>query len=93
MADGALVVMAKDGALEVENHGATQEVSKGKTITITALTGNAPAPVPPGRRHLKHINKKLLLYLGLGAGAGVVAWAVVSSGGGQTPVSPVTPAP
>lgn len=93
MADGSLVVMAKDGALEVENHGSTQEVSKGKTITITAPAGSAPVPVPPGRRHLKHINKKLLLYLAIGAAAGGVAWAVISSGGGQTPVSPVTPAP
>lgn len=98
VADGAMMVMAKDGALEVENGRTTREVAKGKTITIATSADSAPTPDPQGRRHLKHIvhiSPALLLYLGLAAEAGFVAWAIVnaSSGGGPPVVSPVTPGP
>lgn len=94
MANGLLAVTAKDGALQVEKAGTTQEVAKGKTITIAARTGSAPTPVPPGNRHLKRI-PKAFLYIGMGAGAGLVAWAIVAStsGGKPTPVSQVVPGP
>lgn len=94
MADGYLAVTAKDGALQVEKAGTTQEVAKGKTITIAARAGSAPAPVPPGNRHFKRW-PKALLYIGMGAGAGLIAWAIVAStsGAAPTPVSQVTPGP
>lgn len=95
MADGALMIMAKDGVLEVDNAGTTQEVSKGKTITIAAPAGSAPEPVPQGNRHLKHIlriSPALLLYLGIAAETGLVAWAIVAStSGAPPPVSPTAP--
>ncbi|HET9178128.1 MAG TPA: hypothetical protein VFQ24_07195 [Terriglobia bacterium] len=96
MADGFLTVTAKDGALEVEKAGATQRVTKGKTIKILAREERAPQDDQGGQRHLKRV-PPVLFYVGLAAGAGLLAWAVVSatSGGGATPtpVSPVTPGP
>lgn len=94
MADGFLTVTAKDGALQVEKAGTTQEVAKGKTIKIETRDERAAQDDQGGQRHLKN-RKALLLYIGLAAGAGLLAWAIVSatSGGGAppTPVSPVTP--
>src|SRR5690348_96974 len=96
MADGFLTVTAKDGALQVEKAGTTQEVAKGKTIKIETRDERAAQDDQGGPRHLKN-RKALLLYIGLAAGAGLLAWAIVSttSGGGATPtpVSPVTPGP
>jgi len=97
MSDGLLAVTAKDGALQVEKNGALQEVGKGKTITIATTAAAAPTPADPqGRRHLKHIirlSPTALLFLGLGAEAGFVAWAIVSANNGGQPASPVTPGP
>ena len=44
MVDGTLAVTAEDGTLQIEKGGAIQQVSKGKTITITAIDAAAPAP-------------------------------------------------
>lgn len=100
VAEGYLAVMAKDGALQVEKAGTTQEVGKGQTITIATAAGAAPTPSPQGRgrRHIKHIlrvSPGLLLILGIAAEAGGVAWAIVAatSGAPPPPVSPVAPAP
>lgn len=96
MADGFLTVTAKDGTLQVEKAGATQKVTKGNTIKIEAIDERAAQEDQGGQRHLKN-RKQLLLYIGLAAGAGLLAWAIVSatSGGGAppTPVSPVNPGP
>lgn len=94
MADGLLVVTAKDGTLQVEKGGKTEEVSKGKTITIAAKTADAPAPAPQGNQHVKHIlriSPAALLYLGIGAEIGGTTAAIVL--GTRTPkqVSPVAP--
>lgn len=95
MLDGLLVVTAKDGTLKVEKAGTTQEVSKGKTITMPASAGSAPTPVPDGNVHLKHIWKlspAALLYLGIGAGVGLTIWGIVeATSGGGPPASPVAP--
>lgn len=96
VADGVLAVTAKDGELQVEKAGTVQEVGKGKTITITTAAAGAPTPDPQGRRHIKHIisiSPSVLLYLGLAAEAGFVAWAIVNASGGSQPVSPVSPGP
>ena len=94
MVDGILAVTAKDGALQVEKAGAVQEVSRGKTITVTTADAAAPTPVPQGRRHIKHIvslSPAVILALGLGAEAGFTAWAIVNASSGGQPASPVTP--
>lgn len=96
MADGLLAVTAKDGELQVEKAGAVQEVGKGKTITIATAAAASPAPDPQGRRHIKHIisiSPAALLYLGLAAEAGFVAWAIVNATSSGQPASPVTPGP
>ena len=40
MLNGSLVITAKEGSLQVENHGATMNVAKGKTIVITPKTAD-----------------------------------------------------
>jgi hypothetical protein len=40
MVNGSIVVTAKEGALEVENHGATKNVAKGQTIVISPKTAD-----------------------------------------------------
>src|SRR5208282_4123968 len=41
MLNGSVVVTAKEGALKVENHGATKDVTKGQTIVISPKTADA----------------------------------------------------
>lgn len=74
MVNGLVVVTAKDGTLRVERNGAAQEVSKGKTITLATTAARAPAPVPPGDRHLKHITAAtpLIVTAVIGASAAAV---------------------
>jgi hypothetical protein len=101
LADGLLAVTAKDGALEVEQRGTTQEVAKGKTLTLKTAAADAPSPAPDGngRRHLKRIlrvSPAALLGLGIAAEVGLVAWVIVANTGGggpPTPVSPTAPTP
>jgi len=38
--NGSIVVTAKDGALKVEDHGATKDVAKGQTIVLTPMTAD-----------------------------------------------------
>ena len=94
MADGILMVNAKDGAFQVERAGTTQEVAKGKTIQITTHEASTPTPYPEGNKHLKRL-PPVLIYFGIGAGVALLALAIVrsTSGGAPTPVSPVTPGP
>jgi len=40
MLNGSIVVTAKDGALKVEDHGATKDVAKGQTIVLTPMTAD-----------------------------------------------------
>jgi len=40
MLNGTIVVTAKDGALNVEDHGATKNVTKGQTIVLTPMTAD-----------------------------------------------------
>lgn len=94
MADGILIVTSREGTLQVEKAGTTQEVAKGKTIQIAAREESAPQNNPGGNRHLKRLSKAFI-YIGIGAGVGLLAWAIVAStsGGAPTHVSPVTPGP
>jgi len=40
MLNGSVIVTAKEGALKVENHGATKDVTKGQTIVISPKTAD-----------------------------------------------------
>lgn len=98
MADGFLLVTARDGTLQVERSGRTEEVSKGKTITIAAKAADAPAPAPQegrGKEHIKHFGAKispaaLLLLLGSAGIVSGTAYAIVAASGGR-PASPIAP--
>jgi len=94
MVDGLLVVTARDGALQVEKSGTTQEVGTGKTITIATTAAGAPAAMPAGNRHIKRIlylSPAALLLLGIAAEVGFTAWAIVAATSGGQAASPVTP--
>lgn len=93
MNNGLLVVTAKDGTLKVERDGSTQEVSKGKTITIPLAATDNQRSYPQSKRHPKRLPitpEKAMLLGGSGAEAGSVAWGIVDSSGGP-PASPSTP--
>jgi hypothetical protein len=94
MTDGLLVVIAKDGALQVEKAGTTTEVSKGGTTTIATAAARAPGPSPSPKPHLRHIvvQKSLDLLEVVGAGAGI-ALATTALTRSRKQVSPVTPLP
>ncbi|HET7212240.1 MAG TPA: hypothetical protein VFL79_01515 [Terriglobia bacterium] len=94
LADGLLMVTARNGCLEVEKDGATRKVEIGHTLTVSASAARAPAPVPPGNAHLDHVlGAKTLTDFGMAggtAGAGVGAIALTRS---SQQVSPVMPGP
>ncbi len=67
MLDGALQVTAKEGKLEVEGQGRTQEVGEGQTVTVPVRTARAPMPNPPSSD--AHITTSTALgWLAVGAG-------------------------
>jgi len=93
MADGALMVTAKDGVLQVEKSGISQQVTPGKTITIATPAGSAPEPDPNGHPHLKHIfNHEDLLYILLGGIVAGTTLGIIEGTSSVAPaVSPVAP--
>lgn len=94
MVNGLVLVTAKNGTLQVESAGNTQQVGTGKTITIAARPASAPTPMPQGNRHVKHvlsISPAALLFLGIGAEVGGTAWAIAAASSSGKPASPVTP--
>lgn len=93
MVNGLLLVTAKDGTLQVEKAGTTQEVSAGKTITVATQAARAPAPVPSGNSHIKTIWGTNELILVGAIAAGVTATAIVLSNHSTTQSSTFTPGP
>lgn len=94
MVNGLLLVTAKDGALEVERAGTTENVSKGKTITIATTAARARTSNPAGKQHIKHIfsiNPKTLLILGGAAEAAGTITAIVVTRSSTPSVSPIMP--
>lgn len=76
MANGTIVVTAKDGTLRVNENGRTVEVAKGKTIALTPKT--ARAPQTGGSQKLggapPWVDYAILGAAGVGAGFGIGAW-------------------
>jgi len=67
MLNGAVQVTAKEGMLQVEGQGRTQEVGQGKTVTVPVNTARAPVPDPPSSN--AHITTSTALgWLAVGAG-------------------------
>ena len=70
MLNGAVQVTAKEGTLQVEGQGRTQEVGQGKTVTVPMKTARAPMPNPPNPPSSDaHITTATALgWLAVGAG-------------------------
>ncbi|HEV2245540.1 MAG TPA: hypothetical protein VGW37_02705 [Terriglobia bacterium] len=76
MLDGSLVVTAKEGTLQVERQGRTEQVMQGKTVTLP-ITAAAPAPSPAappdGNPHITTATTLGVLAVGAGSAAAVLA--------------------
>jgi hypothetical protein len=76
MLDGTLVVTAKQGMLQVERQGRTEQVAEGKTVTLP-VTAAAPVPSPAGppagNPHITTATTLGVLTLGAGSAAAVLA--------------------
>ena len=67
MLNGAVQVTAKQGTLQVEGQGRTQQVTEGSTVTVPVNTARAPMPNPPSSN--AHITTSTALgWLAVGAG-------------------------
>jgi hypothetical protein len=92
LADGLLVVTAKDGRLKVEKDGAIRVVERGRTLTVAAAAGRAPAPASPGKAHLKNVfSQTAFVDSGIAAGVGGSVVAAVALTRSSQQVSPVMP--
>lgn len=94
MVDGALLVTAKDGALQVEKDGTKEEVGKGEIISIATTADSAPVPVPSRGVHIKRILSHMgPVYMGVGAAVAGATIAAIELTRTSVTASPVTPAP
>jgi hypothetical protein len=77
MLDGSLVVTAKQGMLQVERQGRTEQVAEGKTVTLPVRAAGAPAPSPAappdGNAHITTATTLGVLGLGAGTAAAILA--------------------
>lgn len=94
MVDGLLLISVKDGMLQVQEAGTTQDVGKGKTITLATTAAPGPAPNSPQNRHashtLRHDAPDIEALSATGIGAAIAGIALARS---SKQVSPVTPTP
>ena len=72
MLNGAVVVTAKQGMLQVEGQGRSEQVAEGKTITLPVSTARAPMPYPQGGSNAHITEASALGWLTFGA-AGAAA--------------------
>lgn len=76
MLEGSLVVTAKEGMLQVERQGRTEQVAEGKTVTLPVTAAAAePSPAVPqaGNAHITMATTLGVLTLGAGSAAAVLA--------------------
>jgi hypothetical protein len=85
MLDGSLVVTAKEGTLQVERQGRTEQVAEGKTVTLP-VTAAAPVPSPAvpqaGNAHITTATTLGVLTLGAASAAAVLAGLSMSRSNG-----------
>lgn len=76
MLDGSLVVTAKQGMLQVERQGRTEQIGEGKTVTLP-MTAAAPAPTPAappdGNAHITTATTLGVMAVGAGTAAAILA--------------------
>jgi trimeric autotransporter adhesin len=76
MLDGSLVVTAKQGTLEVERQGRTEQVAEGKTVRLpVTAAGPVPSPAAPpaGDAHITTATTLGVMAVGAGSAAAVLA--------------------
>ncbi len=74
MLNGAVQITAKQGSLNVEGQGRTQQVAEGKTVTVPMTTARAPMPSPPASNaHITTASALGWLAVGAGGTAAVLA--------------------
>ena len=77
MLDGSLVVTAKQGMLQVERQGRTEQVAEGKTVTLPVTAARAPVPSPAappaGNAHITTATTLGVMAVGAGTAAAVLA--------------------
>jgi len=76
MLDGSLVVTAKQGTLQVERQGRTEQVAEGKTVTLpVTAAGPAPSPAAPpdGNAHITTATTLGVMAVGAGSAAAILA--------------------
>jgi hypothetical protein len=78
MLDGSVVITAKEGALQVEDHGATTNVAKGQTIVIAPKTAKGGGGAGSGGRASTAL-QGAGVGMGLAGGANTTANAAVSA--------------
>jgi len=74
MLNGSVVVTAKEGALQVESHGATKNVAKGQTIVISPKTAQAKG----GNAGWGGSGNTVLLVAAVGAGGAAAILSGIS---------------
>jgi len=88
MLDGSLVVTAKQGRLQVERQGRTEQVAEGKTLTLPMTTARAPVPnpaAPPSSdAHITTATTLGVLGLGAGTAAAILAGLAMSKSSDAT---------
>lgn len=94
LANGTLVVTARDGSLKVEKDGATSVVAKGHMMTLATAASGAPGSAPggtlPPSSHAAPGTAAVVAAALAGGGASV---ASIASSRSNRKVSPVMPGP
>ena len=82
MLDGSLVVTAKEGTLQVERQGRTEQVAAGKTVTLpvaAAAPTPSPAAPPDGNPHITTATTLGVVAVGAGGAAAALAgWGLTT---------------
>ena len=76
MLNGSLVVRAKQGRLQVERQGRTEQVAEGKTLTLpvtAAAPAASPAAPPAGNAHITTATTLGVMAVGAGTAAAILA--------------------
>jgi hypothetical protein len=94
LADGLLVVTARDGRLKVEKEGARREVEKGHTLTVAVTAGGTPKAAGLGNPSARPVfSHKTAVAAGAASGGAGAALSSIALTRSSRQVSPVTPGP
>jgi len=87
MLNGSIVVTAKEGALQVENHGATKNVAKGQTIVLSPKTKDNKGGGGTGWGYTGSMVLEVAILGAAGTGAALAGVAMSRAGNAQTAAS------